>query len=172
MTLAGAVCAKVARHLVDMAKHGECDFERLRGAAEAAPVGAEVEHHGALERIDLGTLRARIAEFRTISHEPGSLPQDVESTSGAIVAEAQRTADGLRRVWSWRTDAPAAGGIAYITLNSGQEEICYKVTFFNLSAPVSDAHIHIGAEGVRGGVVVPLIVAPAPPFPARPCARA
>jgi len=25
--------AKVARHLVDMAKHGECSFERLRGAA-------------------------------------------------------------------------------------------------------------------------------------------
>ena len=24
---------KVARHLVDMAKHGECSFERLRGAA-------------------------------------------------------------------------------------------------------------------------------------------
>jgi hypothetical protein len=29
---------KVARHLVDMAKHGECSFERLRGAAlEAVP---------------------------------------------------------------------------------------------------------------------------------------
>ncbi|MFM9862872.1 MAG: hypothetical protein ACKVRO_04630 [Micropepsaceae bacterium] len=24
---------KVAKHLVDMAKHGECSFERLRGAA-------------------------------------------------------------------------------------------------------------------------------------------
>ena len=29
---------KVARQLVDMAKHGECSFERLRGAAlEAVP---------------------------------------------------------------------------------------------------------------------------------------
>lgn len=29
---------KVARHLVDMAKHGECNFERLRGAAiESVP---------------------------------------------------------------------------------------------------------------------------------------
>lgn len=31
--------AKVARHLVDMARHGECSFERLRGAAiEAVPL--------------------------------------------------------------------------------------------------------------------------------------
>jgi hypothetical protein len=31
--------SKLARHLVDMAKHGECSFERLRGAAiEAAPL--------------------------------------------------------------------------------------------------------------------------------------
>lgn len=30
---------KVARHLVEMAKHGECSFERLRGAAmEALPL--------------------------------------------------------------------------------------------------------------------------------------
>jgi hypothetical protein len=28
--------AKVARHLVEMAKHGECSFERLRGAAMEA----------------------------------------------------------------------------------------------------------------------------------------
>jgi hypothetical protein len=31
--------AKVARHLVEMARHGECSFERLRGAAiEAVPL--------------------------------------------------------------------------------------------------------------------------------------
>jgi diguanylate cyclase (GGDEF)-like protein len=43
-----------------------------------------------LQRIDLGTLRARIDEFRTIINEPAPLPEDVESTSGAIVAEAQQ----------------------------------------------------------------------------------
>jgi hypothetical protein len=31
--------ARVARHLVEMARHGECSFERLRGAAiEAVPL--------------------------------------------------------------------------------------------------------------------------------------
>jgi diguanylate cyclase (GGDEF)-like protein len=43
-----------------------------------------------LTRIDLGTLRARIRQFRAIIDEPAPLPEDVESTSGAIVAEAQQ----------------------------------------------------------------------------------
>jgi hypothetical protein len=31
--------AKIAHHLVEMAKHGECSFERLRGAAiESVPL--------------------------------------------------------------------------------------------------------------------------------------
>ena len=43
-----------------------------------------------LQRIDLGTLRGRIREFGTIVHEPAPLPEDVESTSAAIIAEAQQ----------------------------------------------------------------------------------
>ena len=58
---------------------------------------------------------------------------------------------------------PAAGGIALLTLNSGQEEICFDITWSNLSAPVSDAHIHSAPAGVRGPVIVPFA---SPPFPA------
>ena len=61
---------------------------------------------------------------------------------------------------------PAAGGVAVLTLNSGQEEICFEVTFSNLSAPVSDAHIHVGPPGVRGPVIVPFAAPVAPLFPA------
>lgn len=61
--------------------------------------------------------------------------------------------------------SPAASGVMYLTLNSGQEEICFDVTFSGLSAPVSDAHIHTGAEGVRGPVLVPLAQPNNPPFP-------
>lgn len=43
-----------------------------------------------LSRIDLGTLRARTNEFRTIIDEPAPRPEDVESTSSAIVTEARR----------------------------------------------------------------------------------
>lgn len=43
-----------------------------------------------LSRIDLGTLRARTNEFRTIINEPAPRPEDVESTSAAIVGEARQ----------------------------------------------------------------------------------
>jgi diguanylate cyclase (GGDEF)-like protein len=53
-------------------------------------VVAQLLTDDSLQRIDLGTLRARIREFRTIIHEPEPLPEDVSSTSSAIVAEAQQ----------------------------------------------------------------------------------
>lgn len=43
-----------------------------------------------LSRIDLGTLRARTNEFRTIINEPAPRPEDVDSTSAAIVTEARQ----------------------------------------------------------------------------------
>lgn len=58
---------------------------------------------------------------------------------------------------------PAAGGVIFLTLNSGQEEICFKTTFSGLSAPASNAHIHRGPSQVAGPVVVPLAT---PAFPA------
>ena len=57
---------------------------------------------------------------------------------------------------------PAAGGVALLTLNSGQEEVCVQVTFSGLSAPVSDSHIHEGAPGTRGPVVIPFAAPVAP----------
>jgi diguanylate cyclase (GGDEF)-like protein len=49
-----------------------------------------------LQRIDLGTLRARIAEFRKIIHEPAPAPEHVQSTSAAVIAEAQRIIAGRK----------------------------------------------------------------------------
>ncbi|MEO8379767.1 MAG: diguanylate cyclase [Acidobacteriota bacterium] len=43
-----------------------------------------------LSRIDLGVLRARVDAFHTIIEEPAPRPEDVDSTSAAIVAEAQQ----------------------------------------------------------------------------------
>jgi hypothetical protein len=63
---------------------------------------------------------------------------------------------------------PDASGVAFVTLNSGQEEVCFEVTFSGLSGLVSDAHIHEGAAGIRGPVVIPFAAPVAPPFPAAP----
>ena len=50
---------------------------------------------------------------------------------------------------------PDGSGFASITLNVGQATVCWTVSFENIAAP-SAAHIHRGAAGVNGPVVVPL----------------
>lgn len=46
-------------------------------------------------------------------------------------------------------------GMAYITLNQGQGEVCWHIEVANIDEPLA-AHIHFGAAGVAGGVAVPL----------------
>ena len=50
---------------------------------------------------------------------------------------------------------PDGSGMAYITLNQGQGEVCWHIETANIDNPVA-AHIHFGAAGVAGGVAVPL----------------
>jgi hypothetical protein len=51
---------------------------------------------------------------------------------------------------------PVATGSARITARSGQAKICYRITVRDLSGRAVAAHIHRGAAGVAGPVVVPL----------------
>jgi hypothetical protein len=46
-------------------------------------------------------------------------------------------------------------GTAMVTLNPGQREVCWVVTVAGLTAPAFASHIHKGAAGVTGPVVVP-----------------
>jgi hypothetical protein len=55
--------------------------------------------------------------------------------------------------------AAAAGSFA-MTANYGHTTICYWLSWENLSAPATAAHIHFAPAGVVGGVVVPLTVTP------------
>jgi hypothetical protein len=50
---------------------------------------------------------------------------------------------------------PDGTGTAELTLNQGQDEVCFDISVSNVEAP-GPAHIHSGAAGVAGGVVVPL----------------
>jgi hypothetical protein len=51
--------------------------------------------------------------------------------------------------------ATAATGSAHITVNPGHAEVCWDITFANLSAPATAAHIHIAPPGVPGPIVIP-----------------
>ena len=50
---------------------------------------------------------------------------------------------------------PDGSGTAVLTLNPGQEEVCFELTVTGI-APATAAHIHIGGAGVAGPVVVGL----------------
>ena len=50
---------------------------------------------------------------------------------------------------------PDGTGTAELSINQGQGEVCFDISVSNVESP-GPAHIHAGAAGVPGGVVVPL----------------
>ena len=52
---------------------------------------------------------------------------------------------------------PDGTGTADLRLNSGQEEVCFELTWQNLDGIVQRAHIHEAAAGVNGPIVVSLL---------------
>ncbi len=66
----------------------------------------------------------------------------------------------LKAALSGAKEVPAAGGAtgnALIRLNQGQNRVCFTITLSGLGTSlVNGAHIHMGAAGVAGGVVVAL----------------
>jgi hypothetical protein len=79
------------------------------------------------------------------------------------LAAAQEKEQGGRRLTATLTGAAEVpgpgdadgGGTAVITLNQGQNEVCFELTVSNIAAATA-AHIHSGAAGVAGPVVVTL----------------
>jgi hypothetical protein len=51
---------------------------------------------------------------------------------------------------------PDASGTAFITLNQGQGEVCFDLSWARIDGTVTAAHIHVGPATVAGDVVVPL----------------
>ena len=45
-------------------------------------------------------------------------------------------------------------GVARLRLNQGRHRICYKIEVADIALPVTAAHIHEGAAGVDGAIVV------------------
>jgi hypothetical protein len=51
---------------------------------------------------------------------------------------------------------PDASGTAFITLNQGQGEVCFDLSWAGIDGTVVAAHIHAAPVGVAGAVVVTL----------------
>lgn len=61
---------------------------------------------------------------------------------------------------------PDAIGLAVLTLNSGQEEVCFEVSWSDLSSPVFDSHIHEAPAGSSGPIRIRFAQPEYPRFPA------
>jgi hypothetical protein len=51
---------------------------------------------------------------------------------------------------------PDASGTAYITLNQGQGEVCFALSWQDIDGTVVASHIHQAPAGIAGPIVVPL----------------
>jgi hypothetical protein len=51
---------------------------------------------------------------------------------------------------------PNASGRADLTLNQGQNEVCFDISWADVDGTVFAGHIHIAPAGVAGPIVVPL----------------
>jgi CHRD domain len=87
----------------------------------------------------------------------------VSGASGLVIANAQtqRTPTRVFRVvLAGETETPAgdpvATGTATIRVRAGQPKVCYQLAARDLSGPASAAHIHRGAAGTAGPVIIPL----------------
>ena len=59
-------------------------------------------------------------------------------------------------------NASAATGRATVTLDRATRMLTWSVAYSGLTGPATGAHIHNGAEGTNGPVVVPFTVTPSP----------
>jgi CHRD domain len=50
---------------------------------------------------------------------------------------------------------PNASGSTIVVLNSTTGQVCYVIKVMDISLPLTRGHIHIGAAGVAGPVVIP-----------------
>ena len=88
-------------------------------------------------------------------------------TAAAVIgglAAAQEKEQGGRRLTATLTGAAEVpgpgdadgGGTAVITLNQGQNEVCFDISWADVDGTVFASHIHVGPAGDPGPVVVTL----------------
>ena len=67
----------------------------------------------------------------------------------------------LTTVLTGAAEVPGPGdtdgtGTAMVRLRAGEGRLCFKITVGNIALPATGAHVHAGAAGVAGPIVVPL----------------
>jgi hypothetical protein len=79
----------------------------------------------------------------------------------ALAASADAGGRPLSTPMTGAEEAPGPGdadasGQADLTLNQGQEEVCFDISWQDVDGTVTAAHIHVAPPGAPGPIVVPL----------------
>ncbi len=112
------------------------------------------------------TLRTQLNRFYTIlAYQDMNMGSSTESTSTDSTSMATDNAVNFGTILSGTTEIPGPGdpdgtGTAAVTLDIANGQACYNFSVQNLALPAAAAHIHRGAAGESGPVVVPFDIAP------------
>ena len=87
-------------------------------------------------------------------------------TGPSQTASASATTLSIVSELSPRNEVPptssTGSGRATVSLDRASRRLTWNVAYAGLTGPVTGAHIHSGAEGTNGPVVVPFTVTPSP----------
>ena len=108
-------------------------------------------------------LRTHLNRFFTILAFQG-MQSDMSMKATAEATSSASANLSFNTKLSGANEVPAADpdgtGNAIVTLDMANSQICYTLSVQNIALPAAAAHIHRGAAGVKGGVVVPFDVVP------------
>ncbi|MQA92828.1 MAG: CHRD domain-containing protein [Gemmatimonas sp.] len=107
--------------------------------------------------------------FSTVAGCSSESPTDLVDSGPQLVKIPGAATGGLPLTTMLSGDAevppadPDGTGSALVTLNQGQDTVCFQLEWSDIAAPTR-AHIHRGVAGVNGGIVVAFFdfVDPAP----------
>jgi hypothetical protein len=141
----------------------ELSFSQVTGSLSAS-VDNQPNPSGDTMLHGFRTLGATITIIPALIGCNGETPMPTDATIQlAVIAEADHGGRPFSTLMTqevtttpvWAGDADGSG-VATLTINSGQREICWQLSVASIALPASSAHIHQAAPGIRGPIVVAL----------------
>jgi hypothetical protein len=107
-------------------------------------------------KVTVGTraLKGHMHHGRDLMPAPATCPSQPQSPSRLGGRPLTATLTGAAEVPG--PGDPDGSGTATLRLNPGQGKVCFVLTAAKITLPAAAAHIHPGAAGVAGGVLVGL----------------
>jgi len=134
-------------------------------AGEAGTTGGVVVDFGAIVLGTPACVQSTPAQVQAIEASPASFYVNVHTSdfpAGAIRAQLAATSPFLISSTTALAPSgdPAGSGSIDLAFDPLNDQLCYSLTTSGLTTPITVAHIHVGAAGANGGVVVNLDYVP------------